>query len=172
MSTFICSDLHLGHTNLATNLRGFSSVEEHDELIISNWNKVVNKRDKVFVLDDITMENSKNYYQLARLKGFISVVGGNHDEPQHLVELLKYVEHFSGCVDYKEFILTHIPIHPFCLNGKTNIFGHIHSKDILVHPLESTYIGEIDKRYFNVCMEKINYTPIEISEIRYKLKYG
>jgi len=31
-------DLHLGHVNMAK-WRGFSSVEEHDEYIIDQWNK-------------------------------------------------------------------------------------------------------------------------------------
>lgn len=39
---FVISDLHLGHTNMALH-RGFTSVEEHDDYIISKWNSVVNK---------------------------------------------------------------------------------------------------------------------------------
>ena len=55
MSVFITSDLHFGHENLCRGLRNMSS-KESDELIISNWNKIINKKDKVFILGDLTME--------------------------------------------------------------------------------------------------------------------
>lgn len=38
------SDLHLGHENLAVNLRGFSSAIEHDEYLIECWNSVVTNK--------------------------------------------------------------------------------------------------------------------------------
>lgn len=63
MSTFIISDLHFGHENLAI-ARGFKNAEEQDDYIIENWNKVVNKRDLVIIPGDISMEKkcmSKNF---------------------------------------------------------------------------------------------------------------
>ena len=55
MSVFFTSDLHFGHKNLIEGLRKMS-VEESDNLIISNWNKIVRKKDVVYILGDITME--------------------------------------------------------------------------------------------------------------------
>ena len=49
------SDLHFSHTNLIKNLRGFDDIREHDNKIIDNWNKVVNKKDTVYIIGDITM---------------------------------------------------------------------------------------------------------------------
>ena len=43
------ADLHFGHENLAKH-RGFASAKEQDELIISNWNSIIAKRDTVLVL--------------------------------------------------------------------------------------------------------------------------
>jgi calcineurin-like phosphoesterase family protein len=154
MSVFLCSDLHLGHTNLIIHKRGFKTVEEHDNLIISNWNSVVHKNDKVFLLGDIAMETYKYYELLASLKGIIHVIPGNHESPTHVKHLLKYVNVISGNIKYKEFWLSHIPIHPDELRGKVNIHGHVHERSIN------------DPRYVNVSMEVINYTPISIDEIR------
>jgi hypothetical protein len=67
---FVASDPHFGHESMAIK-RGFSGAEEHDELIIKNWNAVVSKRDTVYLLGDITMETSKHYHQLTRLNGLI-----------------------------------------------------------------------------------------------------
>lgn len=52
---FFTSDLHFGHENLYQGLRGMTAQESYD-LIKRNWNKVVTKRDIVYVLGDITME--------------------------------------------------------------------------------------------------------------------
>ena len=48
MSTFFIADLHLGHKNMAIK-RGFKDTFEHDEYLIKRWNKVVSKKDKVFI---------------------------------------------------------------------------------------------------------------------------
>ena len=102
--------LHLGHRNLAT-WRGFQDEVEHDEYLISQWNKAVHKRDLTYILGDVTMETDRHYYQLDRLNGRKVVVLGNHDRWQHVPELLKYVDGVAGAVDYKGYLLTHVPIH-------------------------------------------------------------
>ena len=60
--------------------RGFQDEFYHDEHIIDQWNRVVNKRDTVYLLGDVTMEKQTNYDILDRLEGRINVVLGNHDE--------------------------------------------------------------------------------------------
>ena len=151
---FICSDIHWGHKNIAT-WRGFSSVEEHNNLIMTNWNKTVHKRDKVFILGDITME-SKDYGFLDSLHGSKTVILGNHDKPGYVRELLNHVEHVAGCMKYKGVWLSHIPIHPQELRGLKNCHGHTHSNNVW-HEDSTTYI--------NICMDVINYTPVLFDEI-------
>ena len=155
----IISDLHLGHNNLAK-WRGFKDAEHQDELIINNWNKVVGKRDLVWILGDITMETDSHYYLLNELYGRKKVVLGNHDLPKHVPELLKYVEQVGSAVRYKENILTHIPINTNEINRfKKNIHGHLHDKII-----KKNIFFKHDK-YINVCCEQINYTPIEFNKL-------
>lgn len=154
---FICSDLHLGHANMAIRYRGFEDEFHHDETIINNWNSVVNKRDKVFVLGDITMESQKKYHLLKLLNGNKVFVLGNHDKTQDANGLIKY-GNVAGMIKYKGYWLTHAPIHPSELRGKINIHGHIHNNIIMD--------GNIpDKRYINVCMDRINHTPILFDEL-------
>jgi calcineurin-like phosphoesterase family protein len=154
-NVYLISDLHMGHQKLISNLRGFSSVEEHDNLIIENWNKTVSKRDIVWILGDLTMETS-NYDFLKKLNGDISIVLGNHDLPQHTKELLKYTNRIGGMVRLRKYgvILSHCPIHESEIERfNLNIHGHVHANSLP------------DKRYFNVSCEAINYTPISISNI-------
>lgn len=150
---FFYSDPHFSHTNMAI-ARGFSSIEEHDNHIITSWNKKVSKRDIVFLLGDVTMEKKSPYPLLSKLNGVKRLVGGNHDRPQDMHELLKYVHSISGMIRYKGFILTHCPIHESEIDRfRGNIHGHVHAKSLP------------DPRYFNVCAEAINYTPISFEEL-------
>jgi len=150
---FIISDLHFSHKNMAIK-RGFQDETEHDNFIIEQWNKVVSKKDTVWILGDVTMEKSTPYYLLDRLNGYKKVVLGNHDQPQHIPELLKYVNSVCGMIKLKSFVLTHAPIHEFELDRfKANIHGHVHENSLS------------DKRYINVSCEVLNYTPILISEL-------
>jgi calcineurin-like phosphoesterase family protein len=159
MSTFVCSDLHLGHESMVRNWRTqFNDIWHHDESIIDNWNSVVNKRDKVFVLGDVTMETRKHYYLLDQLNGFKTLIGGNHDLAKDSSELLKYFDQIAGMVKYKEYWLTHAPIHPDELRGKKNIHGHIHNRFVMLD-------GKKDKRYINVSMDVIGFTPQKIDEL-------
>lgn len=152
-NVYVISDLHLSHKNMAI-FRGFKNVEEHDQYIIDKWNSVVNKKDTVWILGDITMEKTSPYHILNLLYGYKKVVLGNHDQPQHTKELLNYVNSVAGMVNYKKFLLTHAPVHPTELDGTSlkNIHGHIHSKIIN------------DDRYINVCCEQVDYTPQLISK--------
>lgn len=164
MSTVrLIADLHLGHTAMAHH-RGFQDEFYHDEYLIETWNSTVkSKRDLTYILGDITMEKDFFYYQLDRLNGRKVVVGGNHDMSRDIRELLNYVEAFAGVIDYKGFVLTHIPIHPQELyeRYRGNIHGHIHEHLIMN--------GDVpDSRYLNVSAEQIGYRPITIEELLIK----
>jgi calcineurin-like phosphoesterase family protein len=95
------------------------------------------------------MEKSSPYPILNRLNGYKKVVLGNHDQPQHVKELLKYVNCVCGSFEYKGNILTHIPISESELyRYKRNIHGHLHE-----NKLEN-------EKYLNVSCEFDVYTPI------------
>ena len=148
------SDLHFHHESMAIK-RGFKDENEMNEYIVSQWNKVVCKKDVTWILGDITMEKA-NYDILNRLNGIKHVVLGNHDEGQHTKILQQYVNKIAGMVNYKkEFILTHCPIHPCELEYrfKYNIHGHVHENTLP------------DKRYINVSVEVIDYKPKTLKEL-------
>lgn len=70
------------------------------------------------------MEKALDYYKLDQLNGRKIVVLGNHDRHQDVKKLLDYVDGVAGAVDYKGFILTHVPIHP---NEVQFYRGNIHA---------------------------------------------
>ena len=161
------ADLHFGHESMAIK-RGFASAEEQDNHIISNWNKVVHKRDTTWILGDISMESVKSYPLLNKLNGAKKVVLGNHDMLSDIPELLKYVNGVSGMVRYKGVWLTHCPVHERELEFGVprNIHGHIHEHKIMI----ITWVDDImfeypDNRYHCVSCEHVNYTPVTLKEL-------
>lgn len=76
---FYTSDLHFGHEKLAE-LRGYSSVEEHDADIMEAWNWAVTTRDHVWILGDLSAGNELDWWRpLVNLPGTKHLVCGNHD---------------------------------------------------------------------------------------------
>ncbi len=146
-NVFFISDLHLGHENIAI-MRGFCNSTEQDNLIQRNWNRQVSAKDIVYVLGDVTMEKKSNIKLLKNLNGIKHLIGGNHDKKAHFKELCKYFESIMGCMEYKGYICTHIPIlREEIGKWKGNIHGHTHGKFY------------DDSVYINVCAETVNYTP-------------
>lgn len=158
------ADPHFGHKNVIEGLRHME-IEEHDKLIINNWNHVVGKKDITYILGDITMDkpNLLAHY-LQQLNGEIRIIGGNHDTPRVCQTLQSFGIPVLGCLEYKGFICTHIPIHPLELrrwekSGQAyggNIHGHLHEETIN------------HAAYFNVCCEHTDYTPVTLEWIRNK----
>ena len=80
---FYISDLHFGHKNIiAFDNRPFKTVEEMDEVLISNWNQTVSSGDHVYILGDLCWGKAKDWPAvLERLSGNKHLIRGNHDIP-------------------------------------------------------------------------------------------
>lgn len=171
--TFFIGCLHFGHTSIAHH-RGFQDEFYHDEHLIEQWNSVVtNKKDIVYILGDITMEKSFWYYQLDRLNGVKHVILGNHDRRQDVPELLKYVETVGGAVDWKGYMLTHVPIHPNeAVFYRANIHAHIHHVNKLEDVIVSSRYTDKDAiptntltKYINVDAKLLDFKPKTIEQL-------
>lgn len=154
-NVWFTSDLHLGH-ELAAKMRGFNNVIEHDWTIIANLVAVVGKGDKLFVLGDVAW-NDKGLKLVAEIPGVKELIMGNHDSYKTQM-YLKYFNKVHGFCKYKNFWLSHCPIHPQEIyRCKGNIHGHIHrgaaTKDI-GHP------------YFNVNTDMNNLCPVNFITIK------
>lgn len=72
------ADTHFGHAKVITHSqRLFSTIEEHDEQLIKNWNYCVGRGDVVYHLGDFAWHHPELYR--ARLNGQIHLIRGNHD---------------------------------------------------------------------------------------------
>lgn len=76
---FFISDTHFGHENILKYCdRPFKNAKEMDEVIIANWNSVVDRNDIVYHLGDFSFAEPTQYTK--RLNGNIILILGNHDK--------------------------------------------------------------------------------------------
>lgn len=76
------SDTHWGHANiLKYDQRPFASIEEHDDVLIKNWNAVVHPGDTVYHLGDVAWHTKERDIDplLHSLNGTKFLILGNHD---------------------------------------------------------------------------------------------
>ena len=166
---FFASDHHFHHKNILTfknfddtPVRVFDSVEHMNEHMVTMHNSVVRPNDKVYFLGDVTIaRNAKGLEILGRLNGEKVLIKGNHD----LCSAQQYLQYFKdirGSHQFDGMILTHIPIHVESLaRWGLNVHGHLHNNVVRMQ------LAQIpDRRYFNVSVERINYTPISLEQIK------
>lgn len=173
------SDSHFSHANIlgfknydGTNLRTFDSVEAMDEHMVKQWNSVIKPQDKVYHLGDCVI-NAKHLPTLGRLNGHKRLVRGNHDIAPTSVFMEYFEEVYGVRVFAKEsFVCSHIPLHPDCMRWKVNVHGHLHGNKVLdaLDPHSNQFKPSYDKRYYSVCVEQINYTPVHIDTIKEYIK--
>ena len=133
-----------------------------NEHIIQCHNSVVRPGDKVYFLGDVVMSRKTSALEiLGRMNGEKVLVKGNHDQCKPEA-YLKYFKDIRGTHQFSGLIMSHIPIHPESLaRWGLNIHGHLHYQVVRM-----PFSQIPDRRYFNVSMERINYTPISLEEIR------
>lgn len=148
-------DIHGGHENIPKYRKCFATEEESWETIKENHHKVVTKRDHVFFMGDTVF----SYDRLIDLQSWtaakkILILGNHCTEYLSVRQLSGVFDEIHGLVKYKEFWLSHAPIHPVELRGKFNAHGHVH------------YNSVDDPRYFNTCPEVNDYKPVSLMQIR------
>ena len=156
---FIIADTHLFHKNIINYCgRPFENVEEMNNIIIKNWNRVVGKHDIVYVLGDFALCGRDSMIDITRqLNGRKRLVLGNHDGAS--IEAYKaafeYVYNHPIILD-DFFILSHYP-QTYVQAPFLNIHGHTHKPSNL-------------ENHFCVSVENIKYTPIEFETIKAYMK--
>lgn len=169
---YFISDTHFSHQNILKFkssddklIRGsmFSSIEDHDETIIKNWNDMVKPQDKIYHLGDVFFGSQERFNSIhRRLNGQKRLLPGNHDpikflsgknplNSQHYFQKIQLWRLFKD----HNFIATHVPVHEttFRTSVDYNVHGHVHENS-----LESI-------NYINISLENTNYKPVHIDEL-------
>lgn len=176
---WVISDTHFNHSNILNFTdengkyirEGFKTAEQMNEFMTERWNSVVKPGDKVYHLGDVYMGGGfpREYTEklLSNLNGRKRLILGNHDNGKDQI-LQRAFQKIDVWRMFTEFglLLTHVPVHPSTLkegrfsgHGKPqlkmlNVHGHIHANPSPEGP------------YKCVCVEQIDYTPVNIEELR------
>ena len=179
---WVVSDTHLMHENIlkfkddktGNLVRGhlFSNANEMDEYILEKWNSVVKQGDIVYHLGDVFIGDKERFKTMwPKFRGSKRLIVGNHDDIKFLssggffqkVQMWRMFQEFG-------LMLSHVPLHESnllrlvdrsgvypddCITLK-NLHGHIHQN----HSPEGPYK--------NMSVEAIDYTPVNIEEVRIK----
>ena len=178
---FFISDLHFGHKNaLSFDNRPFSTIEEHDQKLIENWNNKISSDDKVYILGDVSWYDGKTTCGiLKQLHGHKYLIQGNHDD--------RILKNFDCCLQFREIkpytelilsgpkrlILCHYPIPCFRNHyyGSYHLYGHVHSgfehnmMEHVKYDMKALYDKPCNMYNVGCMMPYMDYTPRILQEI-------
>lgn len=150
------ADTHMGHKNIWKYRPVFESTLHNDLYFQYILAETCTKRDTMFILGDAVFDE-KYLPFFKELPGTKILILGNHcSEYISTSKLCDTFDEVHALMKYKEFWLSHAPIHPEELRGKKNIHGHVHTES--VSGLE----------YMNVSVDSsfMNFFPRTLHEVR------
>ena len=144
------ADLHFGDSRTCRS-RSFHGPQDMERVISRCWNETVQPEDTVFVLGDIGKQSE--YGKIGHLNGAKHLIAGNTDD-LYAIAAAGLFDSISIARWLPGYLLTHIPVHPSQLKGKTiNVHGHLHSANV----------G--DARYRCVSVEQTGYAPVPLAHM-------
>lgn len=169
---YFSSDQHFNHKNIIEYCkRPFTSIEEMNEKLIENWNRVVTKDDIIYNLGDFCFHTNGNSLQTIenRLNGRIVHIIGNHDSFSGL---------HSATIKYggKKILMVHKPMHNKTRVGFDHdivLCGHVHEiwkrMDFVA---ETSSFAEKEIPQVNVGVDVWNYVPVSIDSVLKFIRKG
>ena len=175
---FFTSDTHFNHKKIMEYCkRPFSSVEEMNEKLISNWNEVVSDDCTVFHLGDFAFGGFPIWEDIrSKLRGHIILIKGNHDEAQNLWKNPKRIEAMFDEItlemiieiDGQKIILNHYPF--LCYSGSYNhriwaLHGHVHQNPYSIGLDSSRLVWRFPTQY-DVGVDNNDFYPVSFVQLQ------
>ncbi len=129
MNIWFTSDTHYDHWNIDQHCnRGFLSLEEMNETLIENYNKLVKPTDTLYHLGDFALKGASDRI-FNRLNGKKHLIKGNHDRNNVLLLDWKSIKEVDILkIDNQLIFLSHYPHRswPHKYHGSYHLYGHVH----------------------------------------------
>ncbi|MEO0095997.1 MAG: phosphoesterase [candidate division WOR-3 bacterium] len=168
---YFTADTHFYHTNIIKYCkRPFKDVDEMNEKMIENWNRVVRPVDQVYIIGDFVFGHAGRQCEriveiIKRLKGNIFLIKGSHDKlenfnPSILGKDAKRFHIFQDriitiLIENQEIVLCHyaMRVWPKSHYGSWHLYGHSH--------------GQLEGwgKSFDVGVDCWNFRPISFLEV-------
>ena len=175
------ADMHFDHEDIiAYDNRPFDSLNQMNEALVENWNRVVAPGDLTWILGDFCTGDSDRWRSLLnRLNGRKALIIGNHDDLSTVSALSGL---FEDVAEYREIedgdrhvVLCHYPILGFHDHyfGWVHLYGHVDTSyewNVAEHTkklLKKLYVREDVCRMVNTgaMLPYMNYTPRSLEEL-------
>lgn len=170
---FFTSDLHLCHDKgFLYEPRGFSSIEEMNEMIVERWNKVVTPDDEVYNLGDFALNDIEAAFPyINRLNGKMYWVYGNHDTDKKIDAIMDNCDAI-WCLGYAfqikynkkySIYMSHYPTLTANYDDKKfsqhviSLHGHTHQRTNWLHA-DNPFM-------YHVGLDSHNCAPVHIDEV-------
>lgn len=128
MNKYFTADPHFGHTRILELLgRPFKTIEEHDEHLLNNINKIVPAKGSIlYMLGDFTFKDYEKYRKRIRCEDVRFIIG-NHDPERFEGVWPHAIEIRFG--DANHAWLAHYPHYtwPRSHYGSYHFYGHCHT---------------------------------------------
>lgn len=172
---FFTSDTHFSHKAIIQYCnRPFRTVQEMDDTIVGNWNRIVPEDGIVFHLGDFAFGSQSDWRRVReRLNGTIVLIIGNHDmkmysrQPGLFRELFAYsTQQMTIRVGGRRIILNHYPL--LCFTGTFKpdkdkvwqLFGHVHSGPLNDGGLDHPRLRYAFPFQFDVGVDNNGFAPV------------
>lgn len=172
LDTFIVSDTHFGHKNIA---RYCNRPENHEQFIVQNWNSVVSREDVVLHLGDLMFNSTIGSVYARQLNGLKFLIKGNHDKgsvkwfsDRGFTKIGKYL---YWAHEGKRILFSHAPYQGTEIPWDINIHGHIHNNGYRGHHADELSSLDLTRDYRNVSIEVMGYRPVWLHDVLYGGKY-
>ena len=173
MNIFFTSDLHFCHNKEFLYVpRGFTNVQDMNEALVENWNKVVKLNDEVYNLGDFALNDVEAAIPyINQLNGTIRWIYGNHDTEKKIdrimdecpnvwaigyADLIKYDKKFSIYMSHYPTLTANFDDKHFSQHV-INLHGHTHQ--------QANWLQPDNPFMYHVGVDSHNCTPVHIDEV-------
>ena len=184
-NVFFVSDTHFNHFNIIASCgRPFKDENEMNEILINNWNSVVNSDSTVFHLGDFAWGDFKQWKNIReKLNGHIVLIKGNHDwkngprSEEQENELFDFVtQQMYLKIEGRQVYLNHFPF--LCYGGTyrtpetavLQLYGHVHSGQLSKNGRDIPRLQYLFPTQYDVGVDNNNFTPISWKEVNEKIQ--
>ena len=153
MREYVISDTHFDDSEIIRlQSRPFSSVDEMNDFMLDSWNSIVRPSDTVYFLGDLAYRGRSTDHWYKRLNGSLIFIKGNHDSSRRIL----FEDNHLVVVDGLDLFMCHNPRRsPKTWPGWV-VHGHSHTRKEFL---------DRRKRRANVCVEHIEYLPLDLEEL-------